>query len=40
MTLYEWDLLDRTYEVKSDNKEERLEEIKNWLETNEHAIKS
>lgn len=40
MTLYEWDLLDRTYEVKSDNKEERLEEIKYWLETNEHAIKS
>ena len=31
MTLYEWNLFDKVYQVKSDKKEKRVEEIKNWL---------
>lgn len=33
MTLYEWQLLDKTYEVKADNPHERLDEIQNWLKS-------
>ena len=31
MTLYEWDLFDKVYQVKSNDRIERVEEIKNWL---------
>lgn len=32
MTLYEWDLLDRVYEVKSDTEDKRVKEVKNWID--------
>ena len=31
MTLYEWSLLDRVYEVKSDQPDNRVKEVENWL---------
>lgn len=34
MTLYDWNLLDRVYEVKSDNPKDRVKETENWISQN------